>query len=203
MNWLRNYSRATVVLRICDVVDISSAPGVSAPDGMENGHATSDLTVLSDDAPDVSSETRYVVERRWKEPGAKSKIFVNEQGMTGDGFSEFILDELRIPKLHFPKGDPYGARTWPALSWRMLLRHIYRRELFWSDLADRQPESETTCMSHSFFFSGVALPLYFRRSMGSWSRSSLEELKHSKEEGTPSPADRFTKSRLVLSGRFQ
>jgi hypothetical protein len=44
--------------------------------------------------------------------------------------------------LHFPSGNPYSERTWPELSWRSMLRHIYRQQRFWSDIADRQPESE-------------------------------------------------------------
>jgi hypothetical protein len=44
--------------------------------------------------------------------------------------------------LHYPQGDPHGHRTWPELSWRILLRHIYRRQWSWNDLADAQPTSD-------------------------------------------------------------
>ena len=68
------------------------------------------------------------VERRWREVGAKTKIFVNEEGMTPKQFSEFILGKLNIPLINVPSGNPYGDRTWPELSWRELYRHIYKQE---------------------------------------------------------------------------
>ena len=35
-----------------------------------------------------------------------------------------------------------SGQTWPELSFRMLLRHIFRQQRFWGDLADAQPEPE-------------------------------------------------------------
>jgi hypothetical protein len=43
---------------------------------------------------------------------------------------------------HYPQGSPYGSRAWPELNWRSLLRHVYRQQRFWNDLADLQPPSE-------------------------------------------------------------
>lgn len=80
------------------------------------------------------------VERRWREVGAKTKIFVNEEGMTPKQFSEFILGKLNIPLINVPSGNPYGDRTWPELSWRELYRHIYKQESLWSDLVQKQAE---------------------------------------------------------------
>lgn len=85
---------------------------------------------------------RFLVERRWNEPGSKSKIFVNELEFTPRAFQHFLLEKLRIPLLHFPKGNPMSGQTWPELSFRMLLRHIYRQQRFWGNLADQQPEGE-------------------------------------------------------------
>jgi transcriptional regulator with XRE-family HTH domain len=87
-------------------------------------------------------EEEFVIERRWKEVGAKTKVFVNGTGTTPSDFQSWLLDKLKIPSLHFPKGNPTSGQTWPQLSFRMLLRHIYRQQRFWSDLADQQPSME-------------------------------------------------------------
>ena len=42
-----------------------------------------------------------------------------------------------------------SGQTWPELSFRTLLRHIYRQQRFWSDLADKQPEGDQhACLLH-------------------------------------------------------
>jgi predicted nucleic acid-binding Zn-ribbon protein len=82
------------------------------------------------------------IERRWKEKGSARKIFVNDEPIPHEEFSENFLKRLNIPILHFPKGDPFSEKTWPQLSFRTLLRHIYRREEFWHEFADKQYESE-------------------------------------------------------------
>jgi predicted nucleic acid-binding Zn-ribbon protein len=87
-------------------------------------------------------EEQLLVERRWKEPGAKTKLFVNNTAISPSDFQSLLLEKLNIPLLHFPKGNPMSGQTWPQLSFRMLLRHIYRQQRFWSDLADQQPSME-------------------------------------------------------------
>jgi hypothetical protein len=82
------------------------------------------------------------VERRWKEKGLKTKIFLNGESLNTDEFGRKLMEMLGIPLLRFPKGNPYEDRTWPELSLRMLFRHIYRQERFWTDFADKQPEVE-------------------------------------------------------------
>ena len=82
------------------------------------------------------------IERRWKAPGFKTKIFVNGDGLNRKEFCNELLRLLSIPIVHYPQGDPYGSRSWPELSWRSLIRHMYRRQRFWTDLADRQFDSE-------------------------------------------------------------
>lgn len=99
-----------------------------------------------------------VVQRRWKEAGAKHKVFVNGEGMSSEDFSAWFLKQLGIPVVYFPKGNPFSGATWPELSWRMLFRHVFREERFWSDLADKQPEKEQhACLLQ---FLGVADKLY-------------------------------------------
>jgi hypothetical protein len=84
----------------------------------------------------------YLIERRWKEEGSKGKVFVNDEVMLAKDFQHFLLEQLDIPILRFPKGNPFEERTWPELSWRILFRHIYRQQRFWNELADKQPDSE-------------------------------------------------------------
>jgi hypothetical protein len=87
-------------------------------------------------------DERLLVQRRWKEAGAKTKLFVNDDEMTARDFQQLLMTKLGIPLLHFPKGNPLSGQTWPELSFRMLLRHVYRQQRFWSGLADLQPEGE-------------------------------------------------------------
>jgi hypothetical protein len=89
----------------------------------------------------VADDTLHV-ERKWDELGAKSKVFVNGVPMGSQDFQRLLLEKLNIPLLHFPKGSPYSGQTWPELSFRMLLRHIFRQQRFWTDIADKQPEGE-------------------------------------------------------------
>ncbi len=99
-----------------------------------------------------------ILQRRWKEQGAKHKIFANTEGMSSTDFGGYIHQKLGIPTVHFPKGNPYSGAVWPILSWRMLFRHIYREERFWNELADKQPEKEQhTCILQ---FLGMADKMY-------------------------------------------
>ena len=82
------------------------------------------------------------VQRRWKEAGAKGKVFLNGEPMALKEFLHDLLARLGIPILHYPQGNPLGQRTWPELGWRSLYRHMYRRQTMWGDIADKQPESE-------------------------------------------------------------
>lgn len=90
----------------------------------------------------VIGEEHILLERRWREPGAKGKIFVDGEGMAAREFQQFLMQKLGIPLLNFPKGNPMSGQTWPELSFRMLLRHIYRQQRFWNGIADQQPEGE-------------------------------------------------------------
>lgn len=98
------------------------------------------------------------VERRWREPGAKSKVFVDGEGMPAREFQHWLIKRLDIPLLNFPKGNPMSGQTWPELSFRMLLRHIYRQQRFWGGIADQQPEGEQhACLLQ---FLGLAERIY-------------------------------------------
>jgi predicted nucleic acid-binding Zn-ribbon protein len=100
----------------------------------------------------------YQLERRWKERGFAGSVLVDNEKYSADEFSDFLLDRLGFPILHFPKGDPYSPKRWPVLSWRSLLRHIYRQWRFWGDLADQQPHGDQlACL---LMFLGVAELVY-------------------------------------------
>lgn len=124
----------------------------SLGDALASKYDSASLTLF------VGGDQQHLVERRWKEHGAKGKIFVDGDAMPASAFSDFILGALGIPSVVFPKGNPYSGSTWPNLSWRMLLRHMYREERFWNELVERQPEKELhACLLQ---FLGAAEALY-------------------------------------------
>jgi hypothetical protein len=82
------------------------------------------------------------VERRWKEQGAMNKVYVNGQAIALEDYRSLLMEKLSIPSVHYPQGNPYGPRTWPEIGWRSIMRHVYRRQKLWNDLADQQPQSE-------------------------------------------------------------
>lgn len=99
-----------------------------------------------------------VLERKWKKKGVKTKVFIDKNSIGVDDFSSYLLNLLNIPVLHFPKGNPYSPNAWSELSWRMLLRHIYRKQTSWNDIANKQPEGEQlACLQ---LFLGIAEYLF-------------------------------------------
>lgn len=80
--------------------------------------------------------------RRWHDAKMKTKIIIDDTAMAVEEFNEQLLERLGITPVKYPQGDAHGPRTWPTLGWRSLLRHIYRRQDSWSDIATRQYESE-------------------------------------------------------------
>lgn len=106
----------------------------------------------------VIGEDTLSVERRWKEPGSKSKVFVDGEALPPRDFQHLLLGKLGIPLLHFPRGNPFSGQTWPELSFRMQLRHIYRQQRFWSGIADQQIDAEQhACLLQ---FLGLAEHIY-------------------------------------------
>lgn len=85
---------------------------------------------------------KFRIERRWREPGGKGKIHVDDVAKSPKDFQHWLLEKLGIPLVNFPKGNPMSGQTWPELSFRMLLRHIYRQQRFWGGIADLQPDGE-------------------------------------------------------------
>lgn len=82
------------------------------------------------------------VERQWAQVGLATKVVVDGKAINLKDYRELLIGILGIPIVRYPQGNPFGPRTWPELSWRSLYRHVYRRQHFWNDLADQQPDSE-------------------------------------------------------------
>ena len=99
------------------------------------------------------------LERMWSEDGARSSFSLNGDRIRAEDVQQFLMSSLKIPLLRYPQGNIYASeRTWPTLGWRSLLRHIYRRQDYWSDLVPQQPESEQhACMLQ---FLGLAENLF-------------------------------------------
>lgn len=107
----------------------------------------------------LGNNVQTVVERRWKEPGSKHKVYVDDHPLSVDDFSSHFLPKLGIPVLHYPQGDPYSSRTWPELSWRSLFRHMFRRQdIGWGGIVERQPEGDQHACILQFL--GIAEYLY-------------------------------------------
>jgi len=106
----------------------------------------------------TAGDAVFRLERRWLEPGSKTKVFIDGKGIGTSEFQDWLLEALSIPLLHFPRGNPMSGQTWPELSFRMLLRHMYRQQRFWGGLADRQPEPEQVACVLQFL--GIAESLY-------------------------------------------
>jgi energy-coupling factor transporter ATP-binding protein EcfA2 len=106
----------------------------------------------------IIGDEEVTLERNWKQPGNKGKVFINGTPITADQFSSYILSLLNIPTVHYPQGNPLSPRTWPELSWQSLLRHIYRRQSSWGELVSKQPEvDQHACI---LLFLGIAEYLF-------------------------------------------
>ena len=108
-------------------------------DAAENGL---DEKYQSAAAEILIGQRRLWVERRWRELGNKTKVFVDEVGMSTKEFQHLLMEELQIPIVNYPKGNPMSGQTWPELSFRTLLRHVYRQQRFWGAIADKQHDHE-------------------------------------------------------------
>lgn len=167
--------------RYDDSDDLSFAPGVNVIAGEKDAGKTRWLGMLDflfgdhgtpEEAFTLKLATKYEsvaavvkidgeelkIERRWKEPGNRTKIFINESAVRAEDFSNIILEKLNIPILRFPRGNPFSDPSWAELSWRMLYRHIYRHENSWDDFASKQPPKEQhACLVQ---FLGAAQAIY-------------------------------------------
>ena len=129
--------------------------GLAEPSGDPANDAATWETAVRDGQ---AGGERVVLERFWVEERLAGKIIVDGTEITAARFGEWLLQQLGVPKVHYPRGNPYGTRSWAQLTWRTMFRHIYREERFWSDLADRQPEGEQHAVLMQFL--GLASRLF-------------------------------------------
>jgi rubrerythrin len=99
----------------------------------------------------------HSLERRWDQYGTKGKIVIDGVPIRDSEFSKEFLTLLNIPILHYPKGDRYQPARWNELSWRNLLRHIYRREDSWQEFAHKQWEVDQFPVFMMFFGAAPAV----------------------------------------------
>lgn len=104
-------------------------------------------------------EEAHELERRW-EYGYRSKVLLDGEKIHQDVFSDVILEHLGWPRVSFPLGNPYRKSNWVRLSFRILLRHIYRTEGSWTvgSLAPKQRESHLHAALA--YFLGIADRMY-------------------------------------------
>jgi hypothetical protein len=99
-----------------------------------------------------------VIERKWRVDGLRTKVLVDGKPLSSSEFSSHLLTELGIPKVNYPQANPLSERSWPTLGWASLMRHIYRRQNSWTELAAQQPDSEQhACLMQ---FLGIADKLF-------------------------------------------
>ena len=82
------------------------------------------------------------IERAWQKHGERQRVLVNGVSTLDTEFSEAWLEILGIPAVNFPQGDPHRELIWRELSWRSLWHQMFRKQTMWTDIADKQPESE-------------------------------------------------------------
>jgi energy-coupling factor transporter ATP-binding protein EcfA2 len=103
-------------------------------------------------------DEEYTFERHWKKDDVTTKVFVDGEAINAKDLSAFILEKLEMPQLHFQSGGLMSARGWVHLTWRILLRHIYRKPTSWSEIANKQPDQEQhACL---LMFTGLADTLF-------------------------------------------
>ncbi|MFZ1527462.1 MAG: hypothetical protein WAT19_01850 [Ferruginibacter sp.] len=106
----------------------------------------------------IISGTEVFLKRFLKEPGLTNRIFINDTSVSISEFSTEILKFIGIPEgIKFPKGNPYNSQ-WVELGFRSMLRHLYRKETLWGDLADKQPPNEQ--YAAQFHLLGIAIQIY-------------------------------------------
>ena len=106
----------------------------------------------------ILGDQEITLERNWKQSGNKGKIYIDGRAIRAEDFSMEFLSSLNIPTLYYPQGNPLSSRKWPELSWRSLLRHVYRKQSSWGDLADKQvPVEQHACI---LLFLGIAEYLF-------------------------------------------
>lgn len=114
------------------------------------------------------SGTRYTVRRGIQSTfGLLTRVRVGDADLALRDFQAWLMRELDWPELSVPKGrDPRVATELVPLTFRSLLRHIYRKENSWLDFASR--EEEFLRRAVIAYFLGFAEALYFHGGVSGW-----------------------------------
>ena len=71
----------------------------------------------------------------------RTKVVVDGETVPATEVSDWLLQRLGWPSVNLPQGgNPLATRQQTSLSFRGLLRHIYRREDSWTEFAHREEE---------------------------------------------------------------
>ena len=106
----------------------------------------------------VIGDAEIHLERKWKESRSKTKVFVNKEAISQEELSNIFLTRLNFPVLNYPQSNPLSFNKWISLGWKRLLRHIYRRQKSWGELADKELEiDQHACI---LMFLGIAEYLF-------------------------------------------
>ncbi|MFO6453393.1 MULTISPECIES: hypothetical protein [unclassified Aeromicrobium] len=88
----------------------------------------------------ATNGTRHRLVREFKH-GLKTKVLIDGEPYELADVSEWVLSTLGWPVLQIPLGvNPATATKEHPLSFRDLLRHIYRRETSWAEFASKEEE---------------------------------------------------------------
>ena len=85
---------------------------------------------------------RHEIRRIYNDETETTHILLDGKRIQPVDLQHVLLEDLDIPVISFPRGDPYQPRSWAELRFRSLFRHIYRQQRFWSDLVQQQYPSE-------------------------------------------------------------
>jgi hypothetical protein len=196
MSVLRRTVRFGQITRFQNVGEperISFKPGVNLLVGAPNSGKSVWLQMLDFMLGDhISFGKRFSHEIEYKYSRIEAEVWINDQphvmnrlcwpsaenasamidgrSVGARGIQRFIEKSLGIPQLFFPRG--LGTRRqWNELSWRMLMRHVYRQQRFWGDIADRLYADENTAVVLQFL--GVAKDVFPQ------SKAQAKRLEHS------------------------
>ena len=130
----RNSSKTTTlkVINYCLGGRRSIAQAVSAP--VEEKYSAFFVTIaINGEVHELKRDSAY---------GTRGRVLIdNDIDLSAEGLSEWLLPKLAWPALRIPQGtNPSTATSLTPLTFRSLLRHIYRREDSWTEFAFKEEE---------------------------------------------------------------
>jgi hypothetical protein len=150
----RNSSKTTMLKMIDFCLGDRDSAANALGAAVANSYLALELTIST------SSRQHRLHRALSREAGPLTRIVVGESlQLPPREFDAWLLDELGWPSLMIPLGrDPQAATNLTPLTFRALLRHIYRKENSWLDFASR--EEEFLRQAVTSFFLGLAESRY-------------------------------------------